>query len=108
MFGRHFFLFLAFLVFYVFTRKQSREFKNVFDHLKDGDKNETSIAHIKAMKEADATKAPKRNLRAMYIDLDEMFQRHQVPEDVKMMMDDMRFAGHEIMSNMTDEMDRMF
>jgi hypothetical protein len=27
MFGRHFFLLLAFLVFYVFTRKQSRYFK---------------------------------------------------------------------------------
>lgn len=44
----------------------------------------------------------------MYIDLDEMFQRHQVPEEMKMMMDDMRFAGSEIMTDMTDEMDRMF
>lgn len=50
MFGRHFFLFLAFLVFYVFTRKQSRVFKDVFDSLKDEEKNNTSIAHIKAMK----------------------------------------------------------
>lgn len=105
MFGRHFFLFLAFLVFYVFTRKQTRAFKDVFDKLKEGDKN---VASITSMKAADVVKTPKRNLKAMYIDLDNMFQRYQVPEEMKMMMDDMRFAGNEIMANMTEDMDRMF
>ena len=41
MFGRHFFLFLAFLVFYVFTRKQSRYFKQVYNFMKEQDKNVT-------------------------------------------------------------------
>jgi hypothetical protein len=105
MFRRHFFLFLAFLVFYVFTRKQSRTFKEVFEHLKDGDKNTTADS---SMKPANVTTMPKRNLKAMYINLDDMYKKHEVPDDLKMIMEDMRFATDEIMTNMTDDLDRMF
>jgi len=105
MFRRHFFLFLAFLVFYVFTRKQSRAFKEVFEHLKEGDK---TVETATSMKAANVTAMPKRNLKAMYVDLDTMYKRHEVPDDPKMIMEDMKYASDEIMANMTEDLDRMF
>jgi hypothetical protein len=103
MFNRHFFMFLAFLVFYIFTRKQSRAFKDIFEKLKEGDKNVTSVT----LDVSNMSETP-RKLRAMYIDLDNMYQRHQVPEELKMMMNDLKYASDEIMTNMTNDLDRMF
>ena len=61
MFNRHFFLFLTFLVFYVFTRKQSRVFKSTFEWYKAQNIsaeafNNGSITELIEM--------PKRNLAA--------------------------------------------
>lgn len=103
MFGRHFFMFLAFLVFYIFTRKQSRAFKGIFEELKEGDKNITTLS----IEATNMTETP-RKLRAMYINLDNMYQRHQVPDELKMMMEDLKYASDEIMTNMTNDLDRMF
>jgi hypothetical protein len=69
MFNRHFFMFLTFLVFYVFTRKQSRIFKGAFDYIKTHDNltaayYETDAAILNMT--VNVTEQPKRNLRARY------------------------------------------
>jgi hypothetical protein len=73
--------------------------------MKEQDKNVTSIQSMNA---TEVTEAPKRQLRAMYVDLDNMYQRHEVPDELKMIMDDMRYAGNEVYTNMTNDLDRMF
>lgn len=69
MFNRHFFMFLAFLVFYVFTRKQSRLFKGTFDYIKTHDnltapyyESDAAILNMTT----NMTETPKRNLRERY------------------------------------------
>lgn len=79
MFRRNFFFFCAFLVFYVFTRKQSRSFMTVYQSLTDGDKNETTIV---ANMTNDVAEESKRNLRAVY-------KRYNVPEESQDMLDGM-------------------
>merc|ERR1711998_623361 len=70
MFNRHFFMFMAFLVFYVFHRKQYRMFKGTFDWIQTHDYNTSSPflyddATLLNMT-ADVVEAPKRNLRARH------------------------------------------
>lgn len=58
MFRRSFGAFLAFLIFYVITRKQSRTFTGLFKKMTEADKNQTTAAN--------ATEAHGRGLRARY------------------------------------------
>jgi len=79
LFKKHLFCFVAFIVFYLFTKKESKEFKSIFDKLVAEDKNETSL-NIKST----LTEAPKRNLRFQQRDqeLDDMLLRFKIPDDV--------------------------
>ena len=61
MFNRHFFLFLTFLVFYVFTRKQSRIFKGTFEWYKAQNFSTEAFQNASIH---DFVEAPKRNLAA--------------------------------------------
>lgn len=105
MFGRVFFMFLTFLVFYVFTRKQSRSFKATFDWIKEHD-NQTNIFD-NATIVSNLTETPKRNLRAKHTDFErfnKMFEMQDklfdqidsidyskdTPQDIKKMMKAMK------------------
>jgi len=114
MFNRHFFMFLTFLVFYVFTRKQSRMFKGAFEYIQTHDNltaayYETDAAIINMT--ANITEEPKRNLRAryhaqsdqydnvlhqqekMFDEIDMQYDRafnQQIPDDFKKVMNKMK------------------
>lgn len=121
MFGRHFFLFLAFLVFYVFTRKESRVFKGIFEKIKEADKNNTTtIDDFSVMNATNATEADmRRNLRArhqqfggyfnnMDPQFDSMMNSADLPVEVKQMMSDMHMQSHQMMNMMDDDLDEVF
>lgn len=80
MFNRHFFMFLAFLVFYVFHRKQYRLFKGCFDYISTHDVNATLFQETDATI-LNMTEAPKRNLRAKHHSrgqvYDHLLQQHE-------------------------------
>lgn len=92
MFRRSFIFFLCFLVFYVFTRKQSRSFTSVFEKLKEGDENQIVDANMTS----NFTEESKRNLRMFEVhsmsekDFDDIFKQHNIPDDVQQMMADMK------------------
>jgi len=82
MFNRHFFMFLAFLVFYVFTRKQGRIFKGTFDYIKQqaNETNQTTIFDNTTMVSNMTQEMPKRNLRASHGDFEKfnkVMQKHE-------------------------------
>ena len=115
MFNRHFFMFMAFLVFYVFTRKQSRIFKGTVDYVKTHDnltapyyETDSDILNMTT----NVTEAPKRNLRArnhprrndhfdnvrhhfesQFDEIDMQFdkaQNQQIPDDFRKIMNNMK------------------
>jgi len=99
MFNRHFFMFMAFLVFYVFHRKQYRMFKGTFDWIQTHDYNTSSPflyddATLINMT-ADVVEAPKRNLRARHQSrgqvYDHLLQQHEQMMDQMDMQYDKAF-----------------
>lgn len=108
MFNRHFFMFMVFLVFYVFTRKQGRIFKGTVEYVKTHD-NLTALYHETeadiANMTTNVTEAPKRNLRArhhqasrqhfeqQFDDVDVQFDKaynQQIPDDFRKIMKNMK------------------
>jgi flagellar basal body-associated protein FliL len=95
MFNRHFFMFLAFLVFYVFTRKQSRLFKGAFEYIQTHDNLTASYYDTDAAvvnMTTNMTETPKRNLRERFHarndQYDNVLQQHeQMFEDIDMQFD---------------------
>jgi hypothetical protein len=105
-FRRNFFFFCFFLVFYVFTRKQSRSFMTVYQSLTDGDKNETAIA---ANMSTDVTEEAKRNLKAIAfrihdgsLDLGQVYKRQHVPQEVQDVMNNMKWSQQKEMDDVND------
>jgi len=114
MFNRHFFMFMAFLVFYVFTRKQGRLFKGTVDYVKTHDNLTAPYYEVDAdiaNMTTNVTEAPKRNLRARYhgrndqfdemhkhfeqqfdevnVQFDKAFNQ-QIPDDFRKIMNNMK------------------
>lgn len=122
MFRRHFFTFLLFLIFYVFTRKQSRSFKSIFESLKEGDKNQTAIVDdIASMNSTEVAEDQKRQLRARKHshhqivfenmedghDFNTMFEHHNQMRGADMMDDDFeKFFQNQLIPDDVKEMMR--
>lgn len=120
MFRRHFFAFLLFLIFYVYTRKQGRKFRGVIDWMNTNDHD--NQPYIPNNSTANNSSRPpfqeeeaRRNLMAKYniahdAQLDDIFARHDIPEEVQQMMAEMRQSHEQMMNDMMHDnhMDNMF